>query len=372
MARFWGEIMLLIDNETVHKLLTMRDTMAALEQSYLGVARGTVACRPRIDVNLPTSDPDRMYRWGTMEGGSAGGYFAIRMKSDVIYHQTAPDGTRTQEKYCGHPGQFCGIIFLIDAETGLPLAFINDGNLQHMRVGGDGGIGVKYMAREGAEVVGMLGSGGMADTHMLSFIEARPTIRKLRVFSPTQANRDAFAARMAERHGIETVVCDSPEQIYRGADIVAALTDAAQPVLNGDLLERGTHVVNIGGGGLPDTRTLERVDTYLRMGDAPAPDGHETLDDEYLAWRPRAPGATVGNKKRAHGNMLPDKRVTLDELIRGEKPGRTSDAQITWSERGNLQGAQFYAVAARVYEAARAANLGHELPDEWFLQNIRN
>ncbi len=52
--------------------------------------------------------------------------------------------------------------------------------------------------------------------------------------------------------------------------------------------------------------------------------------------------------------------------------GRTVADQITYSERGNLQGAQFYAVAGKVYEAARRAGLGREIPTEWFLQDIRN
>lgn len=362
--------MLLIDNDVTHKVLTMPAVMEALEQSYLAIAGGTAACRPRIDVSLPTSDPGKTYRWGTMEGGAAGGYFAIRMKSDIIFHETAPDGTLTRNKYCGKPGQYLGLIFLTDADTGLPLALVKDGHLQHMRVGGDGGIGVKHMAREDARVLGMLGSGGMADTHMLSILHARPGIRRLQVYSPTVANREAFAARMAERHGIETVACARPEEVYEGADIVAALTDADVPVLEGDRLEPGTHVLNIGGGGLPDARTLERVDVYLRMGDAPAPDGHEGMDDEYLSWRPH--GSGKAKKKRAHGNMLPEKRVTLAELTSGDKPGRTSPDQITWSERGNLQGAQFYAVAGKAYEAARAAGLGIEMPDHWFLQDIRN
>jgi ornithine cyclodeaminase/alanine dehydrogenase-like protein (mu-crystallin family) len=366
-----GAAMLLIDNATVSQLLTMEMTMAALEQSYLDLAQGRGICRPRIDVSIPTGDPDKEYRWGTMEGGSSGGYFAIRMKSDIIYHATAPDGTRTQEKYCQRPGLFCGLILLTSVETGEPLALINDGVLQHMRVGGDGGLGVKFMARGDAAVVGMLGSGGMADTHMLSFTLARK-VRKLQVYSPTKANREAFGRRMAERHGIEVQVCDRPEQVYRGADIVASLTDAAAPVLDGSLLEPGTHVVNIGGGGLPDRATMDRVDVYLRFGDAPSPEGHEDwpLDDEYLSWR--AGAANPRKAKRGHGVMLPEKRVTLRELVEGLKPGRSSDDQITWSERGNLQGAQFHAVAGKVYEAAHAASLGHELPTEWFLQTVRN
>lgn len=56
----------------------------------------------------------------------------------------------------------------------------------------------------------------------------------------------------------------------------------------------------------------------------------------------------------------------------GKVQGRTSPDQITYSERGNLQGAQFHAVAGKVYELAKQAGLGREIPTEWFLQDIRD
>ena len=81
---------------------------------------------------------------------------------------------------------------------------------EHMRVGADGGIGVKHMSVPDAEVIGMLGSGGMARTHMQSFTLVR-NIRKVKVFSPTPANREAFAAEMRALYGIEVETCDRPE-----------------------------------------------------------------------------------------------------------------------------------------------------------------
>jgi hypothetical protein len=54
------------------------------------------------------------------------------------------------------------------------------------------------------------------------------------------------------------------------------------------------------------------------------------------------------------------------------KQGRTSAKQITYSERGNIQGAQFFAVAGKVYELAKERGLGKEIPTEWFLQDIRD
>ncbi len=366
---------LFINNADVAKVLTMATTIAALEESYLKLAAGEAVCRPRIDIRIPTSNPAKNYQWGSMEGGAASGYFAIRMKSDVVY-ETEYEGAVTQEKYCVKPGLYCGLIFLTAVETGEPLAFINDGVLQHMRVGADGGIGVKYMANEDAEVVGMLGSGGMARTHMQAVTLVRK-IKKLQIFSPTRENRERFGAEMRALYGIEVKICERPEEIYRGAHIVSALTDSAVPVLDGTRLEKGAHIVNIGGGGKPDAESLKRVDRYLRFGDSPAPVGRpELIDDEFFAWEARPGQAKLGDgrpgKKRAHGILLPEKRVTLKDIVTGAAKGRTSRDQITYSERGNIQGMQFYAVAGKAYEMAKKAGLGKEIPTEWFLQDIRD
>src|SRR5215470_14861769 len=186
----------------------MEVTIAVLDHSVLQLASQEVVCRPRIDIRIPTSDPARNYQWGTMEGGSTAGYFAIRMKSDVIY-ETQYNGVITQEKYCTRPGRYCGLILLTSIENGEPLAFLNDGHLQHMRVAGDGGIGVKYLAQPEAEVVGMLGSGGMARTHMQAFTRVR-TLKKLQVFSPTKENREQFGREMSAAYNIEVQVCARP------------------------------------------------------------------------------------------------------------------------------------------------------------------
>jgi len=282
-----------------------------------------------------------------MEGGSTAGYFAIRMKSDIVY-ETEYQGVVTQEKYCVRPGLYCGLILLTSIENGELLAFINDGYLQHMRVGADGGIGVKYLANKEAEVVGMLGAGGMARTHMEAFTRVRK-IEKLQVFSPTRENRERFGREMAAKYNIEVKVCNRPEEVYKGAHILAALTDSAVEVTDGALLEKGTHIVIVGGSGKPDAEHL----------------GYEARPQQHKHGDGR-------RDRRKHGNTLPDRRVTLADLVAGKVKGRSSPDQITYSERGNLQGAQFHAVAGKVYEFAKRAGLGREIPTEWFLQDIRD
>ena len=67
----------------------------------------------------------------------------------------------------------------------------------------------------------VLGSGSEANSHTLALKEVRQ-ISALRVFSPTAANREAFAARMQREHGIPSVAVASAEEAVAGADIVVA------------------------------------------------------------------------------------------------------------------------------------------------------
>jgi len=364
---------LLLNNHDIQQVLTPEMTIDALETSYRQLIEKEAVCRPRIDIRIPTKTPGRFYQWGTMEGGSTSGYFAIRMKSDVLEEQEY-NGARTQEKFCVRPGLFCGLIFLTDIETGAPLAIINDGYLQHLRVAADGAIGAKIMSRKNSRVLGMLGSGGMARSHAESLLRVRD-IERIQVYSPTRANREKYAAEMQQKHGVEAVALDDPREVYRGADILAGCTDSAVPVIKGEWLEEGMHVIAI--GGRPDDAARQRFDVTLRLGTAPAPVGRPELAtaDEYLGYMAR-PDAEVWQRRRL-GKRAPvvtglGADVMFADIVSGKTPGRTSERQITYSERGNIQGAQFYAVAAAAYEAAKKRGLGRELPTEWFLQDIRD
>ena len=378
--------MLLLSNDDVAHVLTMDMAIQALEEAYIQLARGEAVSRPRIDVQIPTRDPSRTYVWGTMEGGSsASGYFAIRMKSDV-FHEREEGGVRLSEKYCVRPGLYCGLILLTDVLTGEPLAIMPDGYLQHVRLGADGGIGAKYMAREEAEVVGMLGSGGMARTYLEAFCRTR-RIKRVQVYSPTREHREAYAREMAERFGVDAVPVDDPRQAHQGADILASCTNSNEPVVIGRWLEPGTHITNVRMGREQDEETVRRIDVALRLGAPPAPLGHPELFFDHpglrgadLTYAAAPPGGApplqgllqVSSEERRRPPLSPPREriVFLKDLVEGKVKGRRSPEEITHSERGTVQGVQFYAVAAKVYEGAKQQGLGRQLPAEWFLQDI--
>ncbi len=367
--------MLVIDNKMVSELLDVRDAVGVLEQSYIDLADGEGICRPRIDMRIPVGDGRSVYQWGTMEGGSARtGYFAIRMKSDILTEESR-DGNRTQEKYCIQPGTFMGLVLLLSVKNGEPLALMNDGVLQHARVAADSAIGVKYGSNPDAKVLGMIGSGGMARSH-LEAISAVRGLELVQVYSPTKANREHYAAEMAEKHGIEVKAVDSAEAACSGADIVTGCTDAVGSIISGRHLGPGTHVTSI--GGRPDQDAIDGFTKWLRLADATVPQGNAGTGtrEEFIYYRARPSDSVwrqhLHGKKAWDPSAIESKVVSLAQVLRGESAVRSDPGDITFSERGNAQGAQFHAVCGLIYERAVSKGVGREIPTEWLVQDIRD
>ena len=225
--------MLFLNNDDVRSVLTMSDCIRIQEQAFLGLEDGHSAHRPRIDMYVPCERDDGYWRWGTMEGATSapGPYFAIRMKSDIMtWSKDAHSGLLREDKYCVSPGTYCGLVMLFSSHNGEPLAMINDGFLQHMRVGAGAGIGARYLSRKDSTRVGILGSGGMARSYLDAFCQVRD-IQEVRVYSPNPEHRQAYAIEMAERHQIFVQAVDSAEEAAANAHIFASCTSSMVPTV---------------------------------------------------------------------------------------------------------------------------------------------
>jgi alanine dehydrogenase len=378
--------MLLINNDLVAQLLTMDDCIRVQDEAFRQLPTGGAMHRPRIDMYVPCERADGYFRWGSMEGANDG-YFAIRMKSDIITWPKDENGNWTEEKYCREPGTFCGVIFLISTRNAEPLAFINDGVLQHMRVGGGAGLGVKYLAREDTHVVGMLGSGGMARTFLEAFKCVRD-VRLCKVYSPTPAHREAFAEEMSRRLNIEVRAVDEAREAVRGADILSSCTDSMAPVYDAEWIERGMHVTNLGRREMPDAAN-GKFDLVVRQGTA----GLQMKETErFQAERGLSPAAYIAgsteemaripgkNTQPGFGGDTPDvmdrgrggDKPDFADLVTGKCRGRTSRDQVTFYRNVGNQGLQFSSVGGWVYQQAVKQKKGREIPTAWFLQDIRD
>lgn len=353
--------MLLLDNDDVNRVFDLGRCMGALEQAYLAQARGEAVVRLRTQTYVPLPEPDVVYCLKTMEGAlPETGYMVLRITSDAIDEGLVNGVARREKLPRGPGGTYCGLIILFSLRELGPVAMMHDGYIQVNRVACTSALATRLLAREDAGDLALLGSGGQAWAHLQATAAVR-TLRRVRVFSPTPANRSAFAARARDELGLSAEAADSARSAVEGADIVIAATNTSEPIVEGAWLREGAHVVSIVSG---DERLNRRE-----------------LDDEVFR---RATRVIVHSKEQAmkqqHGDLAGpvaagliswERMYALSELIAGEAPGRTDPEDITVFKNNVGLGLQFAAVASRVYEDARTAGVGRELPGEWFMQRMK-
>lgn len=354
-------------------VLDMPGCIDVIEEAYRDLNAEKAAYRPRIDLYVP-QEPN-YYRWGTMEGATRSrGVFAIRMKSDVLVWDQEGE-VQTEEKFCVEPGTFCGLVFLFSVKDARPLALMNDGYIQHMRVGACAGLGAKYLSRADSKVLGMIGSGGMARTYVSAICHVRP-IEKVKVYSPTREHCEEYAEEIRSSMGIEVETMSSAEDAVRGSDIVALCTDSLIPVIEASWLEPGMHITNVRSNEA-GIEVIKRADVIARLGTTTLP--RDGVSDVTVVGGDGMTGYIAGSMKEAEriprslSKEIDNPNVgTIPDLMAKRWPGRTSDGQITFINNQGTQGLQFAAAGSLVYERAVAKGLGHKMPDEWFLQDIRD
>jgi ornithine cyclodeaminase/alanine dehydrogenase-like protein (mu-crystallin family) len=355
---------LLINNDVAARVLRISDAVVVVESALRQLAEGNAAFQPRTDFWSPKVAVGDFFRWGSLIGMIADPpTFALRFKSDIMEWKGSGESA-TEKWFNMQPGRYCGFIILIDTRNGEIIGLLNDGVIQHARVGANAAVGVKYLSREDSYVLGMLGSGGMARSYAEAICAVRP-IREIQVFSPTPGNREKFADEMAQKLGVSARAMDSPHSAVKNADIVATCTDSRRPVFTADMIELvrpGPFIVRTRREEIDDAarKLIDRVVINSREGFGEFVIGSEAERNR----RPMNP--EYRRAYSAHGA-----HDRLADILVGKAVGRTSPRQSIYYENQS-SGIQFAAVGRLVYEKAKAAGLGVPIPMEWFQQDIRN
>ncbi len=364
--------MIYLNNRDIARLLTPKHCIEALEEAFHLLSRQRAISRPRTDVWVPCGRVDGYYRWGSMEGAiEPWGVFVSRMKSDIV--TWTKEGT--DELHCVEPGTFSGFLIAFSTRNGEPLAMMNDGVLHHLRVAAGAALGVKYLAREGASVVGILGSGGMARAYLSAFREVRP-ISRAKVYSPNKSHRELYAREMGQELGIAVEAQDNPESATRGSDIVATCTDATGAVVTDPTwIEKGMHLCNVSSREW-SWDVVRRCDLVVQVGTETLGRSAGRDDSErhygWATWMIGQPDEIARIPKRPVSNIDFLKYPSLVDLLNDPSKRRASPNQITFFHNLGLLGFQFAAVAAKAYTLAREQGVGLEMSTEPFLQDIRD
>jgi ornithine cyclodeaminase/alanine dehydrogenase-like protein (mu-crystallin family) len=349
---------LILNNDDVEKALNVTQCLEVMEDSYREQAHSRAVNRPTCQTYLPHSLPQSTYNFKSVDGGVGKyGVLALRITSTVDQEQHVNNSVRL-EKLPLAKGMFVGLVHLFNTATGELLAIMPDGIIQQTRVGVTSALGVKFMARKNSQVLGLIGSGGQAKAHYRFMTSVMP-FKKVKVFSPNAEHRKSFVEEMQKDTGVEGEPVGSAGDAARGVDVICSATNSSRPVLRIDWLESGMHYNSI--------REFETDMTVLDKCDIVAIHTHFGGIQHY-----QPPGIIedmpgVRREKPRDWTRYPE----ISDLIAGKAPSRANDRQITFFLNNVGTGVQFAAMGYCAYKGAKEKGLGHEIPAEWFLQNIK-
>jgi ornithine cyclodeaminase/alanine dehydrogenase-like protein (mu-crystallin family) len=266
---------------------------------------------------------------------------------NVMAASWAEKGVVGHKTYAAGAGGVSGHVMLYSTEGKGLLAVIEASRMGQVRTGAASGVASKHMARKDAKSVGIIGAGYQAATQ-LEAIAAVRGIESANVYSRTAEKRDAFAATMSRKLGIDVHATASAADAVKGMDIVATITNSADPVLTGEMLEPGMHI-NAAGGNSWMRRELDTA-AVIKCGKVVADD----VDQARME---------CGELMRAAeaGRFYWDTLVSLDKIAGGLLPGRDDNRQITLFESQGVA-LEDIAVCERLYRLAVERKVGSKLP----------
>jgi alanine dehydrogenase len=315
---------LLLTEGDVRELLTMPAAIAAVEESFRRLAAGNAIVHPRQRLHIP----GKSYLHYMAAADATGGYMGLKIYS------SAKEGLRF-------------IVPLFNVTTGDLAAVIEADFLGQVRTGAASGVATRWMSREDARVVGIIGTGLQARTQL----EAVSLVRKVaevRVCGRDANRREGFAAEMSARLKVPVRSAANAEEAVRDADIVITSTTSTNPVVEGRWLKKGTHI-NAIGANFPQKRELDAE--AIERCEVIAVDSREQSKLE------------SGDLIQVFGHD--DKRwngvAELADIVAGKAPGRTNPEQITLFKSNGIA-TEDIVVAGQVYELARQRKIGREIP----------
>ncbi|MCX8014646.1 MAG: ornithine cyclodeaminase family protein, partial [candidate division WOR-3 bacterium] len=179
---------LLLNEAEVKKLLSMEDTLKAVEQAFL--AKG----RKKADM------PPKMYLFYKKYNGD------IRVMPSYL-PELDISGVKVVNVHPNNPKKYnlpsvMATILLIDPKNGYPIAVFDGTWITTMRTGAAGGIASKYLARKDSKVLALIGAGVQADTQLAAIVRVRK-IKKVNVFDIQEKTAEDFVKKHKKAYPME-------------------------------------------------------------------------------------------------------------------------------------------------------------------------
>ena len=320
--------MLVLSETQVQDLIEIDELIEALEQAHIQYSTGKAVMPVRLVVPLPQIQGRITSMPGFLSDDKA-----LAMKV-VTYFQDNPKRNLPA---------ILGTILLFSSETGKLISVMDGSYITGIRTACVSAVASKALANPDTPVLGILGAGVQARTHIQALSRVRK-IQRIKIYSPSGTSAAAIKKDLEPSTGIPIEVAASAAEALREADLIVTASTAKTPIVTPEYLKAGAHI-NAVGSHRPDFRELDGA-TMARA--KVVVDSREAImaecGDILLAIEEKAIG-----KDHVHAE--------IGEVLAGNKPGRSSAAEITLYKSVGIA-IQDVATANLVYRKALERRVG--------------
>ena len=307
---------LYLSEADVEGLVEPADALEAVEGSFRRLAEGEVDNRPRARMRLD------------------GGMFALMAAVDRGL------GLAGLKSYAWLPGGTPFVVVLFDTARAELAAVIEADKLGQLRTGAASAVAARYLAREGATVLGVIGCGWQARGQVACIRAALPSIERVVAYCRSAERLAEFCRETRAEPG-------ESHRDPAAADVVVTVTTSRDPVLRGEWLRDGALVCAVGAN---DARSRELDNVVLERAAFVCCDSLEQARQES--------GDLI---EPVESGVLDWLEVhELQEVVAGELQGRASADDVVLFKSNGIA-AWDVAIAAVAVERARDRGVGREL-----------
>ncbi|WHY94240.1 NAD(P)-binding domain-containing protein [Neobacillus cucumis] len=325
--------MLVISEEEIKKAIAMEDVMKAVEVALVEYSEGRTVTPVRTAINTSQTEGTALFMPSLVESGGGLGVKFVSVfpknKDKTIY----------------------GVMVLSDVETGEPLALMESSSLTVLRTGAASGLATKYLAKENALVLGVIGTGSQARGLIEAILHVRPSIREIRLYNRTKSKASVLAEELKARYQDqcpEIFIADEADEAVYGADIIVTATTSERPVFSAESVALGVHINGVGSF----KPSMQEIPTEIITSAAKVVvEAKEAALEEC---------GDLINPIEAGLFQADDLYGELGEIINGMRSGRESNEEITVFKSVGLA-AMDVVVAKAIYDKALELGIGQKV-----------
>jgi ornithine cyclodeaminase len=229
---------LLLSEDDVRKVMPMGDLIGIMERALQEFSAGKVVQPVRTVLPVGTNRAFVGVMPAVLDGSST-----VGAKLVTVYESN---------RHLGLPSHLATVV-LLDYATGALLALVDGRYITETRTAAVSAVSVAHLARPGASVLAIVGSGVQARSHLEALRLVRP-LGDVRVWSPDAERRTAFARAMTTSATPVRAVGSAADAVH-DADVVVLATSSHVPVIDDGAIAPGTHICAV-GACRPDFREM--------------------------------------------------------------------------------------------------------------------